>query len=312
MRRAANRTYEAHCVWAAQAVLGEGPLWMAVEDTVYWVDIERGQVLRYFASSGYAERCTLPEPVSTLARMADGRLLCTTQRALHAYDPHSGRLTPLAQPDLPASGIRINDGCVHPSGAFWFGTMDLDERAAVGDFHHLAPNGACMQMPVGYAITNGPAFSPDGDIGYFVDTMQRRILCAPIEDGMLTAPPKLFAELRAKDGYPDGLVVDAEGGVWCAHWGGGRVTRFDASGQISGTVHLPVSNVTKCAFGGERLDRLFITTARKGLNAEALASQTLAGGLFEVEVDYRGLPPHRYSGTTATAATDVVCAFAPG
>jgi xylono-1,5-lactonase len=304
-----GRTFrEARCVWAANAALGEAPLWMAAEDALYWVDIIGGRVLRYYVESGRRETCTMPEAVSALAPMADGRLLCTSRRAIHAFDARSGRLAPLAHPDFPAHDIRINDGCAHADGAFWFGTMDLGERAAVGDFYRLSPEGACERLPAGFVITNGPAFSPDGGLGYFVDSVGRRILRAPLENGLLAAAPRLFAALAVEDGSPDGLAVDAEGGVWCAHWGGGRITRFDAGGRISDTVRLPVSNVTKCAFGGRRLDRLFVTTARKGLDDGALTAEPLAGGLFEVEVDYPGLPPQSYRGTASDAASRT-CVF---
>src|SRR5581483_8719406 len=249
MRTAGRTSREARCVWAADAVLGEAPLWLAAEQALYWVDIGGGRLLRYRAAAGRGEACAMPEAVSALAPMADGRLLCAAQRALHALDPRSGRLAPLARPELPPRGIRINDGCAHPDGAFWFGTMDLDERAAIGDYYRLSPDGACERIPAGFAVTTGPAFSPEGDFGYFVDSLTRRILRAPMDHGRLTAPPRLFAALTAEEGYPDGLAVDAAGGVWCAHWGGGRLSRFDGGGRISDTVRLPVSNVTKCAFG---------------------------------------------------------------
>jgi len=299
---------EARCVWAANAGLGEAPLWLAAEQALYWVDIAGGRILRYLDGGGRGESCALPEPVSALAPMADGRLLCTSARAIHALDTRCGDLAALARPELPGGEIRINDGCAHADGAFWFGTMDLGERAAVGDFYRLAPDGACERIPAGFAITNGPAFSPDGCFGYFVDSLGRRILRAPLRDGRLLSAPRPFAALAAEDGYPDGLAVDAEGGIWCACWGAGQLLRFDAGGRVSATVRLPVSNVTKCAFGGRALDRLFVTTARKGLDAAALAAQPLAGGLFEVAVDYRGLPPRPYRGTAAQAASRS-CAF---
>lgn len=288
--------HEVRCVWPAGASLGESPLWIAGEAALYWVDIERGTLLRYRPSRGRGQTCAMPFPITSLAPMADGRLLCTSHRDIHALDPRSGRLSRIRGLNAGAEGIRINDGCGHPDGAFWFGTMDLGERACVGDFYRLSADGTCECIAAAWAITNGPAFTHDGRRGFFVDTVGRRILHAPMEDGRLVAPLRPFVELTASDGYPDGLAVDAEGGVWCAHWGAGRVTRFDAGGRVSEIVRLPVSNVTKCAFGGERLDRLFITTARKGLDAATLAAQPLAGGLFEAEVGHQGSPAAPYRG----------------
>lgn len=288
--------HDVRCVWPAGASLGESPLWIAEDAALYWVDIERATLFRYLPSHRRGQACTMPFAITSLAPMTDGRLLGTSHREIHALDPRSGRLSRIRGLDAGAEGLRINDGCCHPSGAFWFGTMDLGERAPVGDFYRLSADGACERLAAALAITNGPAFTHDGRRGFFVDTVGRRILHAPMEDGRLVAPLRPFVEMTESDGYPDGLAVDAEGGVWCAHWGAGRVTRFDADGRVSGIVRVPVSNVTKCAFGGERLDRLFITTARKGLDAATLAAQPLAGGLFEAEVGHRGSPAAPYRG----------------
>jgi sugar lactone lactonase YvrE len=290
-------------------MLGEGPLWIAGESALYWVDILCGNVHRYDIARDHSDVFRMPFAMTSLAPLADGRLLCTSHRQLHAFDPRTGRIATSDLFDTSSDSIRINDGGCHPDGAFWFGTMDLGESAPVGDFFRLALDGRCTRVAVGFAITNGPAFSADGALGYFVDTLRRRILRAPIEDGVLAATPTPFIEIAAEEGYPDGLAIDAEGGIWCAHFGGGRVTRFDASGKRSESIALPVSNVTKAAFGGEQLDRLYVTTARKGLDAAALAAEPLAGGLFEIEVEHRGVPPREYRGALRFDAAMHDCVF---
>jgi sugar lactone lactonase YvrE len=290
-------------------MLGEGPLWIAAESAVYWVDILGGNLHRYDAARDRSEICRMPYTMTSLAPMTGGRLVCTSHRRLHAFDPRSGGLATTALFDAGSDAIRINDGTCHPDGAFWFGTMDLGERAPVGDYFRLSADGHCTRVAAGFAITNGPAFSPDGAFGYFVDTLQGRILRAPIEDGLPAAALSPFIEIDAREGYPDGLAVDAEGGIWCAHFGGGRITRFDANGERTGSIGLPVSNVTKAAFGGERLDRLYVTTARKGLDDAAFAAEPLAGGLFEIAVEQRGLPPREYRGALRFDAAMHDCVF---
>lgn len=297
------------CVAPAAAMLGEGPLWIAAESALYWVDILGGRLHRYDAARERSQICRMPFAMTALAPMTGRRLFVTSHRRLHAFDPRSGRLATSDLFDAGPDAIRINDGACHPDGAFWFGTMDLGESAPVGDYFRLSADGHCTRIAAGFAITNGPAFSPDGRFGYFVDTLRRRILRAPIEDGLPAAAPAPFVEIDAREGYPDGLAVDAEGGIWCAHFGGGRITRFDAGGERSESIELPASNVTKAAFGGERLDRLYVTTARKGLDAAALAAEPLAGGLFEIEVGHRGLPPHEYRGALRFDAAMHDCVF---
>lgn len=302
------KNHEVRCVWPLAASLGEGPVWIAEEAAVYGVDILRGTLFRYEPSRRRIEICTMPVAMTSLAPMADGRLLCTAARQIHALDTRSGRLSSIRTLNAGAA-IRINDGCCHPDGAFWFGTMDLGEHAPVGDFYRLSADGTCERLAASFAITNGPAFAPDGARGYFVDSIERRILCAPMEEGRLVGSLRPFVRVPASDGFPDGIAVDAEGGVWCAHWGAGKVTRFDADGRASDVIPMPVSNVTKCAFGGERLERLFITTARKGLDATTLASQPLAGGLFEADVGYRGMPAPGYRGSPRFEGAFHACVF---
>ena len=300
------------CVARTKATLGESPLWAANESAVYWVDIEGSRIYRHTPAAARTEVCTLPFSVSALAPMADGRLLCAARASIFVLDPRTGELTKTS--DLPGAhaGVRVNDGCSHPDGAFWFGTMDLAERAPAGHFFRLAASGACEHIEASFIVTNGPAFNEDGSLGYFVDSIGRRILRVGLRGGRIAGTPSVFARIPPEQGYPDGLAVDVEGGVWCCHWGGARITRFDAEGRISEVVRLPVSHVTKCAFGGADWDRLFVTTARKGLDEAALAAQPLAGGLFEIEVDYRGFPLPACIAHRASAAASIVrCAFEP-
>ena len=303
------RVAEARCVWPASALLGEAPVWIAETAALYWVDIFGGALHRYSPADERRERCVMPSPTTALAPMADGRLLCSSYRAIHALDTASGELATIASLDDLPEGARINDGAAHADGSFWFGSMDRGEHAPIGDFHRLAPDGTRERIAAGFAITNGPAFSPDGSRGYFVDTLARRILQAPIREGRLAEPLATFVQLNASEGYPDGVAIDMQGGVWCAHWDGGRVTRFDADGRATDTIALPVANVTKCAFGGEALDRLFITTARKDLDVAALAAQPLAGGVFEAETRYRGVSAARYRDDARGAASIRTCVF---
>ena len=294
---AATTLPSTRCIVRTNAALGESPVWIAAEGAVYWVDIDGCRIFRHAIATARTEVCVLPFPVSALAPTADARLLCAARASIFVLDPRSGELTKAG--DLPGAhdGVRVNDGCCHPDGAFWFGTMDLAERAPAGHFFRLAGSGACEQIEASFIITNGPAFNADGSRGYFVDSVGRRILRVDLHRGRIAGTPNVFARIPPDQGYPDGLAVDADGGVWCCHWGGGRITRFDADGQITDVVRLPAANVTKCAFGGEALDRLFVTTARKGLDAAALARQPQAGGLFEIEVGYRGLVSAPFRGS---------------
>jgi xylono-1,5-lactonase len=300
------RYHDAQCVWPAEAALGEGPIWIGDEAALYWVDILQGTLHRYSPARKLAETCALAFPITSIVPTTRSDFLCTGFQHLHRFDPRTGALSTIENLTIGTADTRINDGCVHPDGSFWFGTMDLHEQAPTGDFFRLDPNGTCRRIDAGFVITNGPTFSPHGETGYFVDTTGRRILQATINDGM----PESFQPFATiTDGYPDGITVDADGGIWCAHFGGHRVTRLDQHGVVTDIVRLPVPNATKCAFGGEHFDRLFITTARKGLDQPTLAAHPLAGGLFETDVGYRGIAPSRYRGGPRVGATSRTCFF---
>ena len=281
----------ANCVWQGGAELGEAPVWIARKRALYWVDILGCTLFRYTPARAHTEACAMPFAVSAIAPTADGRLLCAGQRQICVLDERSHEMKLVTNLDDQNENIRINDGCCHADGAFWFGTMDLTERVPTGHFFRLAGNGTCERIDVACVVTNGPAFNADGSRGYFVDSVGGRILCAPLRDGRIDGPLQIFAKVARDQGFPDGLAIDVEGGVWCCHWGGGRITRFDTAGRISDVLRLPVTNVTKCAFGGDALDRLYVTSARKGLERAALDAEPLAGALFEIEVDYRGFAP---------------------
>jgi sugar lactone lactonase YvrE len=138
------------------------------------------------------------------------------------------------------------------------------------------------------AVVNGPAFSPDGGVIYVSDSMGRRILAFDVDRGALRRR-RTFATMSKDEGFPDGLTVDAEGCLWCAHWEGSRVTRFAPTGERLSVIRIPAPLVTSVAFGGSALDTLFVTTARLGLNPGDIARAPQSGSLFAVKPGITGL-----------------------
>ena len=143
----------------------------------------------------------------------------------------------------------------------------------------------------GYGVANGPTFSPDGSILYHTDSARRVVYAFDLSaDGQLTGKRE-FIRFENEWGYPDGMTTDREGGIWIAHWDGGRVSRFRPDGTLERSIHLPASNITSCAFAGVHLDRLFVTSASLYREGEAEA-----GALFEVHADVCGLPAPAFAG----------------
>jgi sugar lactone lactonase YvrE len=278
------------CVWDVGATLGEGVLWDAPEQRVWFVDIKGHRIHRCSHDGVERDSWDAPGQVSFIVPAVDGGMVCSLEDGLYRFDDADGSFTPLAKVEAEETGNRFNDGHVDAAGHLWFGSMHDAEEAPSGALYRF-DGVRVQQMDDGYVITNGPALSPDGATLYHTDTLEKRIYAfdrAP--DGSLSNK-RAFVEI-ADGGYPDGMAVDSSGHLWVATFGGWRIDRFDAAGVKVGEVRFPCANVTKLAFGGEDLRTVYATTARKGLSEQALADQPLAGGLFTFRAETPGLPQH--------------------
>jgi sugar lactone lactonase YvrE len=290
------------CVWPASAELGEGPVWVAREAAIYWVDIKRSLLHRY--RPGMAEDASekhswqLECQLSALAPRAAGGFVAATREgfALLFVDGEQVMIEPLGGPEADIPGNRFNDGKLDPRGRFWAGTMDDGETEPSGALYRLDPDLGWRQLDAGYVITNGPAFSPDGRTLYHTDTLQRTVYAFDLEAGGALRNKRVFLQLPNNAGYPDGMTVDAEGCLWVCHWGGWGITRFSPAAEAIGRIELPVANITSCTFAGPELDQLYITSARKGLSEAELARQPLAGGLFHCHPGARGVAQALFPG----------------
>jgi len=284
-------------VWSLGATLGEGPVWDARDAALWFVDIKQHRVHRFDPAGGEMRSFDAPGQVGWVLPAADGGFLAGLQTGLHRFDPESGAFTLLTavEPDRP--GNRLNDATVAADGAVWFGSMDDGETDVTGQVHRFHAGTLTTSTIPPVVITNGPAVSPDGGTLYHVDTLGHTIHAVPV-DGATTGTPRPFATIDAADGYPDGVTVDAEGGVWVGLWGGWSARRYAPDGTLDRIVRFPVANITKVAFGGDDLRTGFATSASKGLSDEDRAAQPEAGSLFAFDVDVPGrvLPLARIEG----------------
>jgi len=93
------------------------------------------------------------------------------------------------------------------------------------------------------------------------------------------------------------MTSDTQGNLWIAMWGGAQVTKWDPrTGQLLEQIPVAAKNVSSCVFGGKDLNELYITSARKGLDAAALAEYPLTGGLFRLQTRVEGMPTFEFAG----------------
>jgi sugar lactone lactonase YvrE len=185
----------------------------------------------------------------------------------------------------------MNDANVDPAGRYFAGSMALDARPGAGTLYRLDLDGGLATVVAETTISNGIDWSPDAKRCYYVDSPLRRIdvFDYDVTTGTL-ADRRPFADVSDLPGIPDGLTVDASGGVWVAFFGGARVCRFGPDGARTTTVHLPAALVTSCCFGGPDLNELFISTSTEGMSTAEVAREPAAGGVFLARTGWRGRP----------------------
>jgi D-xylonolactonase len=276
------------CVWPVGAVLGEGPVWSAAEQAVWFVDIKAPAIHRFEPESGAKRSWPAPARVGFLLPTRHG-WIAGLKNGLHSFNPETGNFSLLHVVEPHAPNNRLNDGFVDSEGFLWFGSMDDNEEDPSGALYQLGDEG-CVRRDPGYVVTNGPAESPDGKTLYHTDTLAGVIYAFDRTRSGSLSNKRVFVRLPAGSGYPDGPSVDAEGCVWTGVFGGWGLRRFSPAGELLGQIDLPCSAVTKAAFGGDDLKTLYITTAHVALDAEERKQQPLAGGLFRARIDVPGLP----------------------
>jgi sugar lactone lactonase YvrE len=279
-----------------RADLGEGPVWETRAGRLIWVDIPGRRLLTTDPATGATGHVTLPSAVGVVVPRERGGYVAALEDGFWTLD-EAGRAERLAAVEADDPGTRFNDGACDPQGRMWAGTMAWAESGAVGSLYRLGVDGTVERMLDGITISNGLGWSPDGATMYYVDTPTRRIDAFDFDgrDGRI-ANRRPFVVVPEGEGLPDGLCVDEEGAVWLALWGGWCLRRYLPDGTLDAVVPLPVAQVSSCAFGGEGLDELYITTARQTLSTEARRAQPLAGRLFRGRPGVRGLPRAAYAG----------------
>ncbi|MFT3996513.1 MAG: SMP-30/gluconolactonase/LRE family protein [Asticcacaulis sp.] len=300
--------FQPTCILDLKATLGEGPVWSARDHALWFVDIKQKRVHRYAPDTGAHRTFHAPSEPGFLAPKQHGGFVVGCKTGLFDFDPVTGAFTLLShvEPGLPTN--RLNDGFVDAKGRLWFGSMDDDEERPTGRLYRYDARGLKV-MDADYVITNGPAISPDGRTLYHNDTLKKHIYAFDLDEAGDIANKRLFAQLDADgprsnsesdsatkntgahgEGYMDGPLVDSAGNVWVGLFFGWGVHVYAPDGRLIRKVDLPVSNVTKIAFGGHDLKTVYATTAAKGLSADDLKQQPLAGGLFSFRSDIAGQP----------------------
>lgn len=276
-------------VWDIQAQLGEGPLWDARDNALWFTDIKRQKIYRFDPASDDRSEWDSPEQVGFVVPAASGGFIAGLQSGLYRFDPAGGAFDLLAavEPDKP--GNRLNDAVVDAAGRLWFGSMDNGESEKSGSFYCFHRGELRKTGITGVCITNGPAVSPGGETLYWVDTRRCTLSAAAIgSDGRL-GRSEVLIRFDPAQGNPDGPTVDSAGDIWVGIYGGWEARRFSPAGELLERAGCPAANVTKVAIGGASMRTAYVTTARQKIDEAGLSDQPFAGGLFAFEVKTPGI-----------------------
>lgn len=276
------------CIWPLKGLLLEGPLWDEGRKGVWFVDIKAQKIYFYDVMNGNHQSFDTPLQVGFVVLASDHKLIAGMQDGLYLFDPINKSFEFLGDPEPDYPGNRLNDGTVDSEGRLWFGSMH-DEMTDTSGALYCYSDGAFTKADDGYIITNGPCLSPCGKRLYHVDSVKRLIYVFDVIGAGKLDNKQVFIDLSHQSADVDGIVCDGDGSIWASLFGGGAILVYDKDAKLSRTIPMPVSNITKIAFGGEDLKTVYVTTSSLALNEDEIKAQPLAGSLFCFRNDVSGL-----------------------
>lgn len=284
---------------ACASQLGEGIQWHAPSQSLWWADIQGKMLWRWSEAQG-TRVYPMPERLCAFAFTGEeNQLIAAFESGFALHDLEDGEVDWIARPEQGETGRRFNDGRCDRQGRFWVGTMVEDEELAGADsasLYCLDLKGNVTPHFGGVAISNGACWSPDGGTFYFADSPKREIHAFDFDGAQGVLSNRRYFATTPEGAYPDGANVDAEGCIWNAWWGAGKVARYTPDGQIDLLLDVPASQPTCVAFGGANLDLLCVSSAHDGLDAQAREKDPHAGDIFIYQLDVPGLEEMRYEG----------------
>jgi sugar lactone lactonase YvrE len=299
------RVLTAELAVPAQCELAEGPVWDGDARQLLWIDILAGRVHRFDPVAGTHGTFGVDRQIGAAGLTTAGRLVLALEDGFALCDADGHNLERLPSPAIDTAVVRFNDGKPDPWGGFWAGTMQRDEgRDGLGCLYRLGPDGAVSELVAGVSLSNGLDWTDDRTRFYYVDSPTGAIdrFDTDPETGALSNRRPFVDVTPDDEGVPDGLTLDADGGIWVAVWGTGELRRYDPDGELDTVVRLPVSQVSSAAFGGADLSTLYITTARENFTPAQLAAEPHAGDIFQCTPGVTGRLPFRYAGPVMSVA----------
>ena len=295
-----SKHHSLHGIWQLSppgAILGEGPLWSQRDRCVSWVDILGQSLHAYYLETERRSQWAFDEPTGWVIEREAGGFICGLMSGFAALSLDPFQVTPIINPYPNEPENRLNDAKADRFGRIFAGSMHSPITKTSGALYRLNADLSVTVIDQPYTIANGPAFDVSGRQMYHTDSALHQIYIFDVDGRGEVGHKRLFLEFPPSLGSPDGMTVDADDGLWVAHWapqsGLGRISRFRPDASLDFFIELPTPQITSLCFAGDHLDRVFVTSAAQGLSDDPLA-----GALFEIDPDllrgHRGMEPHRF------------------
>lgn len=278
--------------------IGESPIWIPEENSIYWCDTEGYKIYKYDVTTEKHHIYNVVMPVRALSKREKEGWLIVTSEGFGYWDTKSNKCFFIVDPEADNPNVHFNDGTTDKKGRYIVGSFNFNKLDAPdGSLYRLDEDGKVYKLDSGLVLPNGICFSLDGKTLYLTE-MAIGIISAydyDLEKGTVSNK-RVFTRVDISKGQPDGLIIDSESYLWSAHWGGSRITRYDPSGKVDMEIMMPVNNVTCMAFGGEKMKDLYVTSAWYGMSKEERDKNKLSGSLFRIKTGIKGILEYRYKG----------------
>lgn len=274
-----------------KAQLGEGAFWNYKTQEFYWVDIIDKKLHIYNPSAKSNKSFEMPSAVSTVVPYTKEEAIVALEDGIYKVNLNSGELSVLSDVEADKPWNRFNDGKCDPNGNLWVGSMHYEQNQKLASVYKVEESGATTKMIDSVTISNGIVWTKDAKTMYYIDTPTGQIVAYDFDKETSTISNKRVAvEVSEEEGLPDGMAIDENDMLWVGMWNGNAVAKFNPkTGKLISKIEVPAHNVTSCAFGGENLDILYITTSSLDMTDEEKEKYPNAGSIFKANPGVKGV-----------------------
>lgn len=286
-----KRKQTASLEYQIEASLGEGAFWNYKTQQLLWIDIEGKKLHEYDPKTQSNNTILMPSRPGTVVPKGEDEVLVALEDGIHFINTNTGEDAVFTDMSSDLKGSRLNDGKCDPSGRLWVGSMHMKQLSNKANLFMVNNAGAYETKMDSVTISNGIVWTSDKKTMYYIDTPTSQIKAYDFDNttGHISNP-RIAVQISESLGFPDGMTIDEDNMLWVGMWNGNAVIRFNPlSGRIDRKIEVPAHNITSCAFGGEDLDILYITTARVDMTDEELEKYPLAGSVFKVIPGVKGV-----------------------